>query len=160
MPPRRRTDPAAGEQALAAWLATQTGGREGAGAVAGTAADVGTGTATDVGTSADPGAQVPRATLATAVRYTLEELAAVAPGRSVEVRVPPFAAVQCVEGPRHTRGTPTNVIETDAQTWLALATGRLGWADAEASGVLRASGQRADLTAYLPVLPVLPDGSN
>lgn len=133
MPPRRRTDPAAGEQALADWL------------VARAAAD-----GSDV---QGAGAGVPRAVLATAVRYTLEELAARAPGRSVEVRVPPFAAVQCVEGPRHTRGTPTNVVETDAQTWLDLATGRLGWAQAEASGVLRASGQRADLTAYLPVLP-------
>lgn len=94
-----------------------------------------------------------RATRATAVRFTLEELADVAPGRSVEVRVPPDGAVQAVEGPRHTRGTPPNVVETDPQTWLELATGRLAWAEAEASGALRASGQRADLTAYLPVLP-------
>lgn len=99
---------------------------------------------------ADQGS-VPRPVLATAVRYTLEELATTAPGRSVEVRVPPFMAVQCIEGPRHTRGTPTNVVETDPQTWLALATGGLTWAQAQASGALRASGQRADLTAYLPL---------
>lgn len=89
--------------------------------------------------------------LATAVRYTLEELAARAPGRSVEVRVPPFAAVQCIEGPRHTRGTPTNVIETDAETWLELATGRTTWAEAVERGAVRASGQRADLAALLPL---------
>ncbi|GGK78093.1 sterol carrier family protein [Ornithinimicrobium pekingense] len=121
MPPRRRIDPAAGEEALAVWRA------------------------------APEASGVPRATLATAVRYTTEELAARAPGRSVEVRVPPFAAVQCVEGPRHTRGTPTNVVETDPQTWLGLVTGRTGWAEAVASGAVRASGTRADLTAYLPL---------
>jgi hypothetical protein len=88
-----------------------------------------------------------------AVSYTLELLAGLTPGRSVEVRVPPVAAVQCVAGPRHTRGTPPNVVETDPLTWIDLATGRLDWATALASGRLRASGQRADLTAYLP-LPV------
>jgi hypothetical protein len=91
-----------------------------------------------------------RQDLATAVRYTLEELAHRAPGRSVEVRVPPFGAVQCVEGPRHTRGTPTNVIETDPATWLALATGRLSWEAAREAGSARASGSRADVSAYLP----------
>jgi hypothetical protein len=95
---------------------------------------------------------VDRRTLATAVRYTLEELATRAPGRSVEVRVPPFAAVQCIAGPRHTRGTPTNVIETDPQTWLALATGLLTWREAVESGAVRASGQRADLAPHLPVV--------
>lgn len=94
---------------------------------------------------------MPRATVATAVRYTLEELASRVPGRSVEVRVPPYGAVQCVEGPRHTRGTPTNVVETDPHTWLRLATGALGWAEAEASGAVRSSGLRADLSAYLPL---------
>lgn len=92
-----------------------------------------------------------RTTLATAVRYTLEELATVAPGRSVEVRVPPFGAVQCIEGTTHTRGTPPNVIETDAATWLAVATGAIGWDAAWESGTLRVSGHRADLTAYLPL---------
>lgn len=92
-----------------------------------------------------------RQDLATAVRYTLEELAHRAPGRSVEVRVPPFGAVQCVEGPRHTRGTPTNVIETDPGTWLDLATGRLSWESARGVGAVRASGSRADLGAYLPL---------
>jgi hypothetical protein len=85
------------------------------------------------------------------VRFTLEELAQRAPGRSVEVRVPPYGAVQCVEGPRHTRGTPPNVIETDATTWLDLVTGRQDWARAEAAGVVRASGQRAVLSGHLPL---------
>lgn len=92
-----------------------------------------------------------RATLATAVRYLLEELGERAPGRSVEVRVPPFGAVQCIEGPTHTRGTPPNVVETDAGTWLGVATGRTTWEAAVASGSLRVSGHRADLTAYLPL---------
>lgn len=74
-----------------------------------------------------------------------------APGRSVEVRVPPYAAVQVVEGVRHTRGTPPAVIETDAATWIALATGDLGWADAVEAGTVRASGERTDLAAYLPL---------
>jgi putative sterol carrier protein len=70
----------------------------------------------------------------------------------VEVRVPPFAAVQCIEGLRHTRGTPPNVIETDARTWLELATGRLQWTDAVAAGRVTASGTRADLSHWLPIL--------
>jgi hypothetical protein len=99
---------------------------------------------------ADPHA-VSRATLAAAVRWSLEELAERAPGRATEVRVPPFGAVQCVEGPRHTRGTPPNVVETDAVTWLGLVTGGLRWADAVGSGRVRASGSRADLSALLPL---------
>lgn len=97
---------------------------------------------------------VDRATRAMAVRYTLEELGLLAPGRSVEVRVPPFGAIQVIEGPRHTRGTPTNVVEMDDMTWLQLATGELAWADAEERGALRASGQRADLSDYLPLVPL------
>ncbi|WP_344372204.1 sterol carrier family protein [Agromyces tropicus] len=97
-------------------------------------------------------ASVDRATLATAVRYTLQLLAEQAPGGTVEVRVPPFGAVQCIEGPRHTRGTPPNVVETDAATWLALATGGLTWADARAAGNVHASGQRADLDGVVPVI--------
>ncbi|WP_166462747.1 sterol carrier family protein [Amycolatopsis acidicola] len=93
-----------------------------------------------------------RPTLAAAVRLSLRALAADAPGRSVEVRVPPFAAVQCVEGPRHTRGTPPNVIETDPRTWLELATGRLKWTDAVEAGRVSASGTRADLSHWLPVV--------
>ncbi|WP_263118196.1 sterol carrier family protein [Cellulomonas sp. RIT-PI-Y] len=87
----------------------------------------------------------------TAVRFTLEELADVAPGHTVEVRVPPDGAVQAVEGPRHTRGTPPNVVETDPETWLRLATGTLDWADAVADGRVSASGERADLSALLPL---------
>lgn len=89
--------------------------------------------------------------LATAVRYTLEELSVRAPGRSVEVRVPPHGAVQCIEGPRHTRGTPTNVVETDGATWVELTTGVQTWAGAVSSGAVRASGNRADLSAHLPI---------
>ena len=99
---------------------------------------------------ADP--NVPRATLATAVRYTLEELATRAPGRSVEVRVPPLGAVQCVAGPRHTRGTPPNVVETDPATWLALASGRLTWPDAVAAHRVSASGAHADIGGHLGAL--------
>ncbi len=98
---------------------------------------------------ADPGC--PRATVRTAVRFTLEELADVAPGHAVEVRVPPDGAVQAVAGPRHTRGTPPNVVETDPVTWLALATGRLAWADAVGDGRVDASGERADLSGLLPL---------
>lgn len=92
-----------------------------------------------------------RTTMAAAVRHTLGILVAAAPGRSVEVRVPPYAAVQCVTGPRHTRGTPPNTVETDPDTWLGLATGRLTWTDAEAAGRLRISGARGDLSPYLPL---------
>ncbi len=93
-----------------------------------------------------------RAVLAAAVRLSLRVLPRIAPGRSVEVRVPPFAAVQCIEGPRHTRGTPPNVIETDPRSWLELATGQLSWADALAEARVTASGARADLAALLPVV--------
>lgn len=93
----------------------------------------------------------PRATVRTAVRFALEELAEVAPGNAVEVRVPPDGAVQAVAGPRHTRGTPPNVVETDPATWLALVSGALAWADAVADGRVAASGERADLSPYLPL---------
>ena len=121
---RRRIDAEEGAAALAAWLE-----------------------------AAEPPSDVPvpRSVLALAVRYSLEEVTARAPGNSVEVRVPPFGVTQCVEGPRHTRGTPPNVIECDAATWLALVTGRLGWADAVAAGKVAASGLRADLSSLLPL---------
>ena len=94
-----------------------------------------------------------RTDLATAVRYLLQLLAEKAPGGAVEVRVPPFGAVQVIERPRHTRGTPPNVVETDPATWIALATGEERWADAAAAGRIRASGIRADLTDVLPLRP-------
>ncbi|ALX66230.1 hypothetical protein AB663_001211 [Microbacterium sp. XT11] len=94
-----------------------------------------------------------RATLATAVRYLLQLLDEKAPGNSVEVRVPPFGAVQVIQGPRHTRGTPPNVIEMDAHTWIAVATGAQQWADAASSGRIHASGVRADLADVLPLRP-------
>lgn len=90
-----------------------------------------------------------RESTATAVRFLLEQLAADHEGNSVEVRVPPFGAVQAIEGPRHTRGTPPNVVETDPETWIALATGRLDWA--AAGPRVSASGSRADLSGVLPV---------
>jgi hypothetical protein len=101
----------------------------------------------------DRSAEPHRAVLKAAVKYLLDALVTAVPGKSVEVRVPPYAAVQCVEGPRHTRGTPPNVVEMNAATWIAVATGRLHWADAIADGRVRASGSRADLTPYLPVTP-------
>ncbi|WP_369634087.1 sterol carrier family protein [Nocardia sp. JMUB6875] len=103
----------------------------------------------------DTVAKPARAEVAAAVRGTVRALAADAPGHSVEVRVPPFVAVQCIEGPRHTRGTPPNVVETDARTWLLLATGLLGFEDAVESGALSASGSRAgEVARWLPVVPL------
>jgi hypothetical protein len=124
VPPRRRTDPAVGRAALAAWRAAPD--------------------------------EVRVADRRAAVRFTLEELADVAPGNAVEVRVPPDGAVQAVTGPRHTRGTPPNVVEMDAQTWLGLASGSLTWADAMAAGRVHASGERADLTEWLPLQAARP----
>ena len=92
-----------------------------------------------------------RATVATASRYLLEQLAEEAEGHTVEVRVPPYGAVQAVAGPRHTRGTPPNVVEMDAATWVALATGGLAWGDAVDDARVTASGQRASLADHLPL---------
>ena len=86
-----------------------------------------------------------------AVKSTLAQLAHLAPGRAIEVRVPPYAAIQCGDGPTHTRGTPPNVIEMNAQTWLALADGTQTWVAASTSGAICASGARADLSKYLPL---------
>jgi hypothetical protein len=90
--------------------------------------------------------------LATACRYLLEELAERAPGNSVEVRVPPYGATQCIEGPRHTRGTPPNTVEMKPHTWFALATGQLSWQAALAEALVLASGTRADLSEVLPLI--------
>lgn len=92
-----------------------------------------------------------RADLRLLTKHFLAVLETRAPGRSVEVRVPPYAAVQVIEGVRHTRGTPPAVIETDATTWVAVATGALAWSEAVASGRVRASGERTDLSSYLPL---------
>jgi hypothetical protein len=97
----------------------------------------------------DGGPAPDRGVVRAAVKDSLAELARRAPGRSVEVRIPPHGAVQCLEGPRHGRGTPPNVVETDARTWLALVTGRLHWDDARATGMLSASGSRAGAVAVL-----------
>lgn len=119
---RRRISASQGRAALEQWKAAQ-----------------------DMDTDAD------RSTRATAVRFLLEELAERAPGNSVEVRVPPFGVTQCVEGPAHTRGTPPNVVELSAQTWIRLATGALTWDEAKAAGGISASGTRADLSDVLPL---------
>ena len=92
-----------------------------------------------------------RTTLAAASRYLLEQLADEAEGHTVEVRVPPYGAVQAVGGPRHTRGTPPNVVEMDAATWIQLATGGLAWGDAVDDARVTASGQRASLAEHLPL---------
>jgi hypothetical protein len=102
----------------------------------------------------DGGDAPDRPVVAAAVRLSARSLAQSAPGNSVEVRVPPYVAVQCVVGPRHTRGTPPNVVETDPRTWLELVTGRTGFLAAEAAGRLTASGTRAgDIEHWLPILP-------
>jgi uncharacterized protein (TIGR03083 family) len=109
---------------------------------------------TDDLNAAVPGLDIPqdRQALAACTRLLADALAARAPGGSTEVRIPPYAVVQCVEGPRHTRGTPPNVVETDPLTWVRLATGRVAWRDAVADGSVRASGERADLAGLLPLM--------
>ncbi|MFJ6538459.1 sterol carrier family protein [Paenarthrobacter sp. NPDC091711] len=137
---RRRVNIEEGRAALAAWqAAVEPSGS--AGEPSGSAGESGSGAGTPPS----------RSLIATAVRYSLEEVTARAPGNSVEVRVPPFGVTQCVEGPRHTRGTPPNVIECDAATWLSLVTGRMSWADAVSNHQLAASGLRADLSELLPL---------
>lgn len=109
----------------------------------------------------DPNARTPdRAALGAAVRLTAHTLAAIAPGASVEVRIPPFVAVQCISGPRHTRGTPPNVVETDPRTWLLLATG-LRTFDEEAAGgrVWMSGGRAAEIAALFPLVSVGAPGS-
>lgn len=110
--------------------------------------DAGRAALTAWATAAEP---LPRRVLATAVRWSLELLADEFPGRAVEVRVPPHGAVQAVAGVRHTRGTPPAVVETDAATWLALASGDLDWATARRTARVDASGERSDLTELLPL---------
>ena len=101
-----------------------------------------------------------RALLADAVRRTARTLEADAPGHSVELRVPPFVAVQCIEGPRHTRGTPPNVVETDPETWLRLATGLADWEEAVNTGRVDASGSRAgEIAQWLPLIPLVSGGA-
>lgn len=109
---------------------------------------------TDDLNAAVPGLDVPydRQALAACTRLLADALAVRAPGGSTEVRIPPYAVVQCVPGPRHTRGTPPNVVETDPLTWIRLATGRIAWRDAVAGAAVSASGERADLGPYLPLL--------
>ncbi|MFD9323236.1 sterol carrier family protein [Streptomyces sp. NPDC060053] len=109
---------------------------------------------TDDLNAAVPGLDIPydRQALAAATRLLADALAVRAPGGATEVRIPPYAVVQCVEGPRHTRGTPPNVVETDPLTWIRLATGRVTWSEAVGQAKVAASGERADLTALLPLM--------
>ncbi|GAA3767668.1 maleylpyruvate isomerase family mycothiol-dependent enzyme [Streptomyces chiangmaiensis] len=109
---------------------------------------------TDDLNAAVPGLDIPydRQALAAATRLLADALAVKAPGASTEVRIPPYAVVQCVEGPRHTRGTPPNVVETDPLTWIRLATGRVPWHAALADAKVSASGERADLGGLLPLM--------
>lgn len=109
---------------------------------------------TDDLNAAVPGLDIPydRQALAACTRLLADALAVKAPGASTEVRVPPFAVVQCVEGPRHTRGTPPNVVETDPLTWIRLASGRTQWRTALADAKVSASGERADLGGLLPLM--------
>ena len=109
---------------------------------------------TDDLNAAVPGLGIPydRQALAACTRLLADALAVKAPGGSTEVRIPPYAVVQCVEGPRHTRGTPPNVVETDPLTWLRLATGRTSWKDAVDEAKVTASGERADLQGLLPIM--------
>lgn len=123
MPARRRTDPVAGGAAVERALA-----------------------------ALDAGQDPQRADLRTATRFLLEELAQRAPGNSVEVRVPPFGVTQAVPGPRHTRGTPAAVVETDPRTWLELAAGRVAWSEVARAGRLVASGERTDLGSLMPLV--------
>lgn len=96
-------------------------------------------------------AALPRSVRATFVRFTLEELATLAPGNSVEVRVPPLGVTQCIAGPRHTRGTPPSVVEARPLVWAALVLGACSWAQAVSAGALDASGERSDLSGLLPL---------
>lgn len=97
-----------------------------------------------------------RAALAAAVRLTARTLSSIAPGASVEVRVPPFVAVQCISGPRHTRGTPPNVVETDPRTWLLLAVGRLEFDEAVRGARVSYSGSRAaEVASWLPIIRIV-----
>lgn len=105
-----------------------------------------------VATMADSSSAASVEQMATACRFFLEELAERSPGNSVEVRVPPFGATQCIEGPRHTRGTPPNTVEMKPEIWFALATGKLSWQQALAEGKILASGTRADLSQELPLI--------
>ncbi|MFJ9148852.1 sterol carrier family protein [Streptomyces sp. NPDC102270] len=109
---------------------------------------------TDDLNAAVPGLDIPydRQALAACTRLLADALAVKAPGGSTEVRIPPYAVVQCVEGPKHTRGTPPNVVETDPLTWIRLATGRLAWQDALEAAKVSASGERADLGGLLPLM--------
>lgn len=152
MPPRRRIDPAAGERAYR--LAVQTLRSQSEAAAQSPALTAQAPAPAAQAHIPPPGISVPglsRPDLATAVRFALEELASRAPGGSVELRVPPFGVTQLIEGPRHTRGTPPNVVETDPVTFLCLTSGHLSWADATAAARLHASGSRADLAPFFPL---------
>ncbi len=105
----------------------------------------------DTSSASQPASTISRPTLALAVRYLLQQFADAHPGHAVEVRVPPLGAVQAVEGPRHTRGTPANVVELAPTEWVLLATGRVAWTDLVRAAKLSASGVRSDISELLPL---------
>ncbi len=92
---------------------------------------------------------------ALAVRYSLQLFRAKAPGSSVEVRVPPWAVVQVIEGPAHTRGTPPAVVEMSPTTWLNIAVGKESFDHAKDAGTIQASGSRSNLSAWFPIVELL-----
>lgn len=122
-------------------------GQDGAAALAQVQVALATGTTEEQ--KAQAFAALPRSVRATAVRYALEELATLAPGNSVEVRVPPYGVAQCIAGPKHTRGTPPNVVETDSYTWCCLVLGVVRWE--QTLPAISASGLRSNLSGYFPL---------
>lgn len=152
--PARRLDPQRLHAAVTAQLAA-LGSQPWAGPV--TVAALGAACVDAVLAALDAGLTPQPEALRGAAVHTLYRLEDLVPGRAVEVRIPPYAAIQCVAGPRHTRGTPPNVVEADAVTWVLLATGRMTWATSVRAGRLRASGPRADLSEFLPLARADPD---
>jgi hypothetical protein len=147
--PARRPDPERLLAAISAQFAA-LGGEQWAGPL--TVSALGEACVGAVVAAIDAGIEPQREALRWATFHALSLLAGQAPGRAVEVRIPPFGAIQCVPGPRHTRGTPPNVVETDAVTWIRLAVGRIEWSAAVEQGLVQASGPRSDLSDYLPLL--------
>jgi len=79
------------------------------------------------------------------VKQILKVIEKIAPGKSVELRIPPYAAIQCVEGGNHRRGTPPNVVEMDAQTLLKLSKSPQNWDQLCSAGAISASGTNSNL---------------
>ena len=86
------------------------------------------------------------------VKTILAKISKIAPGHAVELRIPPYSAIQCVEGPKHTRGTPPNVVEMSADVLFDIVGGKINWPDAISDGLISASGERSDLSALFQQL--------